>query len=468
MGFVLSLLYFVVDYLTAPVLFGPLAVGRVELILAVLLFFLSLPKLHGSIVLKTPQSVALMGLALAVSLSVLFGEHWAWGAVLAFPASIPFIYAYFLVCLHCNSKKKLQAIVLILLFVCVFVIAQGYIDLTYGVPRSGYYQPGTGQSADSKLWSIEHPYLFVMTNDAGELFYRLRGLGFIGDPNDFGQLLVCVIPLLFIFWRSKKMTQNLMFVMLPVSVLLYGTFLTHSRGALLALISIAVVAARRRIGTLPALLLAGGIFVAAMALHFTGGRDISADSGADRTALWSSGMQMIKSHPLFGVGLGNFADNCDGCGHTAHNSLVVCAAELGMFGLYFWCLFLYPTIRDAMLIASLTKVSEAEPTLIKKEIFSQATARDEVIGKAEVNHLGRLLILSFTGLLVSGWFLSRPYVMTFFLLGGMVEVVYEMARLQGMVASRQRLVNILPNTGILAVSLILLMYILLRITNLMH
>ena len=50
--------------------------------------------------------------------------------------------------------------------------------------------------------------------------------------------------------------------------------------------AVAVVAARRRIGTLPALLVAGGLFVAAMALHFTGGREISAGSGADRTGLW--------------------------------------------------------------------------------------------------------------------------------------------------------------------------------------
>jgi hypothetical protein len=47
-----------------------------------------------------------------------------------------------------------------------------------------------------------------------------------------------------------------------------------------------------------------------------------------------------------------------------------------------------------------------------------------------------LLVLSLTGFLVAGWFLSRAYVMTFFLLGGMVEVVYEMALRRGMITSR--------------------------------
>jgi O-antigen ligase len=205
-----------------------------------------------------------------------------------------------------------------------------------------------------------------------------------------------------------------------------------------------------------------------MALHFTGGREISAQSGSDRTALWSSGLQMLKSHPLFGVGLGSFADSCDGCGHTAHNSVMVCAAELGLFGLYFWCLFLFPTVRDALAIASPAKVSVAEPVESVEEEFPLSTRKIAAVDKATINRLGRLLVLSLTGFLVAGWFLSRAYVMTFFLLGGMVEVVYEMALRQGMIAPRLTLARVLLFAGGLAISLVLLMYILLRITNLMH
>jgi hypothetical protein len=468
MGFVLSILYFVTYYLTPPVLFGPLAVARIELILAALVCLVSLPALKRSFILKTSQTLATVGLFFAGSLSVLIGMRWRGGAVQSFTAFIPCAFAYFLVCLHCNSKKKLQGIVLILLFVCLFVIAHGYIDLRHGVTGSVPLQPGVTESANENQWNIEHPYLLAMNNDAGESFYRLRGLGLINDPNDFGQLLVCVIPLVFIFWRPKRAFLNFMFVLLPVGVLLFGAYLTHSRGTLVALTAVAVVAARRRIGTLPALLTAGVLFVSAMALHFTGGREISAQSGSDRTALWSSGLQMLKSHPLFGVGLGSFADNCDGCGHTAHNSVMVCAAELGLFGLYFWCLFLFPTIRDALAIASRAKVSEAGPMEPVKEKFPLSTRKIEAIDKAEVNRLGRLLVLSLTGFLVAGWFLSRAYVMTFFLLGGMVEVVYEMALRRGMIAPRLSLARVLLFAGVLAISLVLLMYIMLRITNLMH
>jgi O-antigen ligase len=315
--------------------------------------------------------------------------------------------------------------------------------------------------------ATEIPYLLAMRSDAGDLIYRLRGLGNINDPNDFGQLLVCVIPLVFIFWRSKRLLRNFMFVILPVCALLYGTYLTHSRGALLALIAVAVVAARRRIGTLPAMVIAGGIFAGAMALHFTGGRGISADTGSDRTELWSNGLQLLKSHPFFGVGVGNMPDFTDSH-HTAHNSVVVCAAELGMFGLFFWCLFLFPTLRDALMAASPNKISDGEEIPPEEAPFPLASRTIEAIDKTEVNRLGQLLVLSLTGFLVAGWFLSRAFVMTLFLLGGMVEVVYEMALKRGMIAPRLRLARVLPYAGGFAVSLVLIMYIMLRVLNLTH
>ena len=40
------------------------------------------------------------------------------------------------------------------------------------------------------------------------------------------------------------------------------------------------------------------------------------------------------------------------------------------------------------------------------------------------------MLLSLTGFLLTGWFLSRAFVLTLFLLGGMVEAVYEMALAQ--------------------------------------
>jgi hypothetical protein len=253
-------------------------------------------------------------------------------------------------------------------------------------------------------------------------------------------------------------------VILPVAVLLFGTFLTHSRGALVALMAVAIMAARRRIGTLPAIIVAAGVFAGAMALNFTGGREISAGSGSDRTALWGEGLQMLKAHPLFGVGLGRVSDYTD-TGLTAHNTVVVCAAELGLVGLFFWCLFLFPTLRDTLAVASLEKSTEAQSRSLPPPNLE---AKMELIDQAEIGRLGRLVVLSLTGFLVAGWFLSRAYVMTFFLLGGIAEVVFEMALERGMIAPRLRASRVIRYSGVLAFSLVFLMYIMLRTANLMH
>ena len=72
----------------------------------------------------------------------------------------------------------------------------------------------------------------------------------------------------------------------------------------------------------------------------------------------------------------------------------------------------------------------------EEALFPEPARKIEEIDKAEVNRLGRLVVLSLTGFLVAGWFLSRAYVMTLFLLGGMAEVVFEMALEREMIASR--------------------------------
>ena len=466
MGFALTILYLVIYYLTPTYLFGPLAFSHIQVIIVVLASIASVPALVKSSFLKNPQSLAIIGLAIAVFLSILVGMHWIGGGERAFFDFIPNGVTYFLICLHFNSKKRLQVLVVLLLFVCAFVIAHGYFDLVRNVPENAP-PPGVALGDPVSTGSTASPFLLRQMITPEQWMLRLQGLGDINDPNDFGQLIVCVIPLAFIFWRAKKMPTNILFVILPVSVLLFGLFLTHSRGALVALAAVAILSVHRRIGTLPALLLAGGLFAGAFALNFTGGREISASAGEDRTALWGQGMEMWKTHPLFGVGFGNLANYTD-THLTAHNSLVICAAELGLFGMFFWCLFLFSTVRDALVVSSPLKVSQEKSFHRVDPPFPHAEQEIETVDKADVNKLGRLMVLSLTGFLVAGWFLSRAWVMTFFMLGGMVEVVYQMALQRGMVVPRLRFVRALGFAAGLMIALLLLLDIVLRILNIMR
>jgi O-antigen ligase len=455
MGFVLTILYFLTYYLTPTVIFGSLAAYRVELILALLVVVVSIPVLSGSIIGKTVQSLALIGLAAATFASVLVGQSWPGGGLTAFLLFVPNAFAYYLVCLHCRSRLKIQLLVLSMLFVCLFVIGNGAVEMHRGLPT------GTG----AEQVNMRNSYFLGMNNDKGQWFYRLRGKGEIDDPNDFAQLIVCVLPLLFIFWRKKKFVRNFVFVLVPVGILLWGAFETHSRGSILAILAVVIVAARRRIGTVPSLILAVGLFFGATALHFTGGREISASAGEDRTALWGDGLQLLKSHPLFGVGFGFMPEYA---GQTAHNSIVVCGAELGLFGLYFWSLFLLPTVRDALAVSSADKVIEGEPVAVERSPYSYEPKKVKIPDREEINKIGRLLVLSFTGFLVASWFLSRAYVMTLFILGGMTEVLFQMAWQQGMISPRIPFGRVLRYSGVMMVGLVLVMYVTLRILNLTH
>ncbi len=452
MGFLLTILYLVTAYLGPTTVFGPLAAIHIQQILAGLALLVSLPKLSGSFISATIQSWALVGLAFAIALSLMM-TGWFGGALAAFLNFIPSALTYFLVCLHCDSKKKLQALSVVLLFICMFVIVRGYNDLNQEIA-----------SGDVSSQTMDRPYLMAQQNNAGEWFYRIKGQDFISDPNDFAQLIVCTIPLVFFLWKPTKTLRNIVVVLLPVCALLYGVFLTHSRGAILAILAMTVMAGRRRVGTVPSLLLSVGIFAGATALNFAGGRDISIEGGSDRLDLWGEGLEALKSHPLFGVGFGNLGDYTGGL--TAHNSVVVCASELGLVGLYFWSLFLFPTGRDILAVSSSERLTEGKP--IHPDESGPYPTTNVAVDREEVARLGQLTLISLVGFMVAGWFLSRAFVMTLFVLGGMAEVVFEMARRREMVAARLPSLRVLRYSGGMAVALLIVMYAMLRVANLTH
>jgi len=454
MGFVLTLLYLLTYYLTPTIMFGSLAEYRIELILAAIILIISVPTFGTSILGKTSQTVALAGLGFATFMSVLVGVGWATGGINSLLIYIPNAFAYVLVCLHCTSKKKVQGLTLMMLFVCLFVIGQGLAEMHRGLP--------SGVAA--REVDMSDSYFIGQSNDQKEWFYRLRGQGQINDPNDFAQLIVCTVPLMFFFWKKKRSVRNFVFVLVPVGALLYGAFLTHSRGSVLAMVVMLIVALRKKIGTVPSVILAVLLFIGITASGYTGGRGISATAGEDRTEYWGDGLELLKTHPLFGIGFGNMPDYI---GHTAHNSIVVCAAELGLCGLFFWSMFLFPTFRDSLVVAWPKNVPEKKAVVLSDTAFPLPPPGVAVPDEADIRRLARLVMLSLTGFLVTGWFLSRAYILTLFLLGGLTEVVFQMAVQRGMIVSpRLPFGRILRYSGMMTIGFILIMYILVRFANL--
>jgi hypothetical protein len=464
MGVLISIFYILVSYLSPPVVFGSLVEFHIEAILGLALFFVSLGPLAKSFLWKTPQTMALAGLSFAVFMSILL-KGWGIGAVWHAWGFFSLSYSYFLVCLHLNTKRKLQFLVAVLLFACVYVEMRGIWELLYPLPASDALQSFRVE-LNSGLTILLTSYWMNFSDFSGApTIPRLRGQGFINDPNDYAQLLLCTLPLLFIFWKKKNIVGNFLMVVLPICALCWGIYETHSRGAIVATAAMIIVAARRRIGVIPSIVLGGLLFVGARAMDFGAGRDISVQGGADRTILWGEGLQLLKSHPIFGVGFGEMANQA-GMTMTAHNSIVVCGAELGMVGLYFWSFFLFPTLKDAYTVSSPEKV--IEPTIQVAEDLPSPMGEPHKVDKEEINGLGKLVFLSFVGFFVSGMFLSRAFTITLFLLGGMAESVYQMALNRGMVGPRMEFGKVARYAVPFSLALVVGMYAAVLILGRLH
>lgn len=221
---------------------------------------------------------------------------------------------------------------------------------------------------------------------SGKFMFRVRSVGFLNDPNDFAQALVMVLPLLWGLTRPGRWLRNLVVFVMPAGIMVYAIYLTHSRGAILGIGAMMLFGLRSVIGTVRTGILMGLAVMAFLATSFGGGRGFSSqeESAADRIEAWSTGLQMLQSHPLFGVGYLNFIEH-----HhlTAHNSFVLCFAELGMFGMMAWMGLIVISFRG------LNQVADHMP---------------EGVGRVEAR-LAALLRASLLGYLTCAWFLSRTY-----------------------------------------------------------
>lgn len=221
---------------------------------------------------------------------------------------------------------------------------------------------------------------------------RIQGRGIISDPNDFAQFLLVSIALLGVFWKKRAPLWNMLLVP-PALFLFFGVYLTFSRGAVLGLVGILYVILSSRVPKPVCVTLAGLVVAVLIGAGFGGGREYSMQEGsaAGRVIAWGNGIADFKAHPLFGVGFGSFADMHE---LTAHNSFVLCFAELGIFGYFFWL---------ALVLVTLFGLERASGIA--------AAAGDEA-------YLGvvNALRAAFYTFLITAWFLSRTYNETLFIL----------------------------------------------------
>ena len=312
MGFFLTLLYIAITLLSPMVLPEAIWSLHVSVILGVLLILVLIPSFSKSKLGSAPETYIALGLLIATTFSILV-TGWVGGATKIFFGFSPILLTFFFVAITCRTVPRLKILVAVLAAVTLFVFFQGAHAFFSGNFESDYLRP---------------------EGVPGGFIYRFCGLGVISDPNDLAQVFVATIPLLWIWWKPGRFVGNLLFTLVPAAFLTLGVYYTHSRGGAIALIAILLFGFKDKLGLVKSSIFAGIALAGLLALNISGGRGMNDDDGG-RVAAWVTGLEIFKVHPLFGIGVENFSDYNE-TGATAHNSYVLCLAELGIFGYFFW------------------------------------------------------------------------------------------------------------------------------------
>jgi O-antigen ligase len=166
---------------------------------------------------------------------------------------------------------------------------------------------------------------------------RVRYVGIFNDPNDLGLLFVMALPMVF-YLASRAGFLGRWFWRAGALLLLFGVYLTQSRGTQLAVLLMGAVYLwqRRGLATAASLSVAGLVGLMLLPSSRMTELDVDEPSAFGRVDAWYEGLDMFKTHPLLGVGAGNFTDYNE---LTAHNSFVLVLAETGFLGFLTWLAF---------------------------------------------------------------------------------------------------------------------------------
>src|SRR5215471_11025509 len=186
---------------------------------------------------------------------------------------------------------------------------------------------------------------------------RIAGMvnGLFGNPNDLATSLDLLIPFALALALINRGGKRL-FYLLCGTALTAGVVVTFSRGGFLGLLAMAAFCAwklgRFRKGA-TALVLAATIAIFMVAVPASYGGRLGSIFNLDQDATGSAqarldllvrASEVAASHPIIGVGLGNFHIYSIG-EQKAHNSYLEIAAELGIAGLIAYLIILFSPFR---------------------------------------------------------------------------------------------------------------------------
>jgi O-antigen ligase len=332
---------------------------------------------------EAPQFVILPAFLLILMISQVT-NGWTGGALDELAHFGPVVVAFFVFGASCSTQKRVQVAM------SVFVACAAVLAL-HGVEQA---QLGVGWTG-------------IPIGEGN----RIQYVGIFNDPNDLGLLFAATFPMAVFLGRRGAGAMRPVWLACAL-LLLYGTYLTNSRGALLAILVVAGCYIWYRKGIVAAGTL-GIVGLAAMKVLSSRMDELDAgeESAAGRVDAWYSGLEMFRENPLFGVGPGNFTEYNE---LTAHNSFVLVLAETGFIGFVLWLAFVCYGFMMMLKIVRHQRPKDADPAMEA----SWVTERQMALA----------LLLSLCGMFAAAFFLSRSYMVVLYLIAAMVAGYYVGAR----------------------------------------
>lgn len=330
----------------------------------------------------TEPQYALIGAFLVVVMLSQVANGWSGGALQQLIQFGPAVAAFVILANAATTQRRIM-VVMVVFVLCSCVLA------VHGVQQK---EVGIGWTG------------MPLVQDDG----RIQYVGIFSDPNDLGLLFVAVLPMAFYLSSRGGMLGLLrLFWLAAAALLLYGIYLTNSRGALLAVGAILGVWLWLKRGIVTAVLIGGAGLAGMMMLPSRLSElDASESSAAGRVDAWYEGIQMFISQPLFGVGAGNFTEHNY---LTAHNSFVLALAETGFIGFTVWLAFVGYCFRMMLVLYR-----------HKPELADAAATESWKTERA----LALTLLLTLYGFFAAAFFLSRTYVIILYFIAALVVAEY--------------------------------------------
>jgi O-antigen ligase len=373
MAYVLCLIYVAVSYIRPAELnpaFIPYHVAEVTGILALAGALFSV-LLRPRPVLNLPIDWCFLGFIAAAFVADPLGAS-AERLGLTAQVLLPLAAFYVLIRVTVETRLQMRVFIVVLCMLAVFQAVNAAV---------GY----SALSGDGEIIEEQRPAgEYGDESQPDQAATRIVGTGMYGDPNDLVTSLLIVVPFLFSAVLSAGSGVVLRIAGLAaLGSLGYAFQLAQSRGGFLALAALVGAYAYRRVGRVATVIVLAVVVVAGLAVGPSRIQNIDSQeaSAQGRIEAWAAGLQMVKAHPILGVGYGEFSKYHV---RVAHNSFVHVLAELGFVGGFLFIGVFYWHFAS--------------------------TSRTRNMAGAATSTLARDLFASGVGIVTAGAFLSLQYV----------------------------------------------------------